>query len=111
MTGERKAELEQVLARMRETLQAFYYSAIQIQCHPFIELTGFMNEYIQICGRALDRGIDFTEENIHVGGVGLPMEIHQAAYLGEKFGCIFKTTFAGNPELLQAFIRAAELRA
>ena len=59
MTGERKAELEQVLARMRETLQAFYYSAIQIQCHPFIELTGFMNEYIQICGRALDRGIDF----------------------------------------------------
>lgn len=111
MTDERKAELELVLVGMRETSKAFYYSAAQINCHPFLELCGFMNEYIQICGRALDRGIDFTEENIHVGGVGLPIEIHQAAYLGEKFGCIFKTTFSGHPKLLQEFLRAAELRA
>ena len=110
LTAERKRELKSLLVRMREASTVFYSHAFVIGVHPFIEFTGFMNEYIKICGEALAADIDFAEVSIHHGGK-LPMHPHEADYLGEKFGCIFATTFHDNPQLLERFLRAAELAA
>jgi hypothetical protein len=110
LTEERRAELKLMLSRMSNLSSSFYAQAVSIGAHPFIELTGFMNEYIKIAQDALNAGIDFAQTNIHVGG-SLPIADYQAAYLGEKFGCIFATTFHGNPQLLDAFLSAAELAA
>lgn len=106
----REAELRVMLMEMREAASVFYALSTSIGVHPFIEFTGFMNEYIKICGEALAKGIDFADVSIHSGGQ-LPMYTHEAAYLGEKFGCIFATTFHKNPELLACFLQGAELAA
>lgn len=108
LTAERRAELEDVLAKMQKASLSFYGDAVLIGCHPFIEFTGFMNEYIAICRAALEQGIDFTEVSAHHGGE-LPMKIHHARYLGEKFGCIFSSTFGTDPKLLEVFLNSADL--
>ena len=93
-------------AGMQRASNAFYRAAFQLSCHPFIELTGFMNELIRIIGRVPREeryGIDTH------GDKPLPMLGHEAAYIGEKFGCIFGPTFRQNPKLWKAFLRAAEL--
>ena len=108
ISEERKAELKKSIQDMRMATSKFYSMATQIGCHPFIEMTGFMNEYITICENALAQGIDFQFVSIHSGGQ-LPMKEHHAMYLGEKFGCIFSTTFSENPKLLKAFMAGAEL--
>lgn len=83
-----KEEREVMLDQMRRASNAFYAAAVRIQCHPFIEFCGLMNEYLQMCRRAHEQGIDFTNLNQHSGGA-LPMERYNAAYLGEKLGCIY----------------------
>lgn len=110
MTPKRAAELRGQIVAMRGASDRFYAAAAAIGVHPFIELTGFMNEYISICERAVEKGIDFEAISIHSGGE-LPIEPHHAAYLGEKFGCIFTTTFSDRSDLLATFLRAAELSA
>lgn len=81
---EQKAALE----KMRETAESFYYSAIKIGVHPFIEFAGLMNEYIKVCVDAHNAGIDFSECNRHAGN-HLPMRDYQIEYLNEKLDCIF----------------------
>lgn len=82
------AERNIALCRMRLASHAFYGLAIQTGCHPFIEFTGLMNEYIKCCERAHEQGIDFTACNAHTGNA-LPMKSFEVAYVNEKLECIF----------------------
>jgi hypothetical protein len=77
-----------MLKQMRLASDVFYLHATRIGCHPFIEFTGLLNEYIKICEVAQDKDIDFTQSNAHTGRA-LPIEKHHVAYLGEKLGCIY----------------------
>lgn len=76
------------LAQMQLASDAFYTTAIRVGVHPFIEFTGLMNEYIKVCRRALENGIDFGACNRHTGRP-LPMESHEVMYINEKLECIF----------------------
>lgn len=84
-----KEELEVMLVKMRAASGAFYYNATRTGCHPFIEFTGLMNEYIKLCEAALAQGIDFTETSIHGSGQPLPMQSYHRNYLTEKLECIY----------------------
>ena len=77
-----------VLQRMRAAAAAFYASALQTGCHPFVEFAGLMNEYINVCERAHQAGIDFTQCNRHMGRE-LPMQSFEVDYINEKLECIF----------------------
>jgi len=74
---------------MRAASGHFYHDAVHTGCHPFIEFTGLMNEYIDICQVALQQGLDFTETSIHGSGKPLPMREHHRQYLTEKLECIY----------------------
>ncbi len=84
-----REELETMLAMMRDASQRFYFTAIRVGHHPFIEFTGLMNEYIKLCANALEQGIDFTQTSIHGSGVALPMRSFERDYLNEKLECIY----------------------
>lgn len=83
-----KEEREEMLKLMQVASDNFYYEAVRIQNHPFIEFAGLMNEYIKCAQAAHDRDIDFTVCNTH-SGVHLPMEYHNVQYVNEKLECIF----------------------
>ena len=84
-----KPELLAMISQMQAASNEFYRAALRIGCHPFIEFTGLMNEYIQMCREALTQGQDFTETSIHGSGQPLPMKEHHRAYLTEKLECIY----------------------
>lgn len=98
-------ELQKMIAGMEVVSDLFYRGAVQVGNHGFIEFAGFMNEYIKMCRQSLVEGGDFTEANTHVGK---PLVMHDfnAAYLGEKFGCIFGTSF-DNPSTIASFCSVA----
>lgn len=100
-----EAELREMIVKMRATSGTFYGGAVRTGNHAFIEFTGLMNEYIQLCERALAQGIDFTLLNTH-SGLSLPMPEHCKRYLSEKLECIF----TGHDELAKKFERIAEER-
>lgn len=106
-SGYTKEEREAMLDMMRATSENFYFQAFRIGCHPFIEFCGLMNEYIKICARAHENGIDFPHASAH-SGIAVPMETYEAAYLGEKLGCIYGPSLQ-DPANLRAFMRAAGL--
>lgn len=109
MTPERRAELAMKIVAMKHVSSAFYLGARAAGVHPFIEFTGLMNEWLQLCRAALDAGIDFTEISVHSSPKdGLPIQSFHAQYLGEKFGCIF-VQWLREPEMLGKFLQAAEL--
>lgn len=83
-----KTELQGMIDKMQAASDAFYPAAAQTGHHAFIEFTGLMNEYIKICHRAHEQGIDFPSCSAH-SGQALPMETYEAEYLGEKLGCIY----------------------
>lgn len=89
-----KEELEAMLTEMKCATSTFYAQARKIGCHPFIEFTGLMNEYIQMCANALAQGQDFTETSIHGSGQALPMRSFERAYLNEKLQCIYGHSLA-----------------
>ena len=88
MKKKRKDELSGMIEDMRATSAMFYMGATGIGNHPFIEFTGLMNEYIDLCQGALSQGVDFTECNIHTG-LKLPMHDYQKKYASEKIECIY----------------------
>jgi len=94
-----------MIGGMRSLSSAFYRGAVQVGNHAFIEFTGFLNEYIKLCEQSLSGGLDFTEANTHVGKP-LVMYGFNAAYLGEKFGCVFETSF-DTPEKVRQFCASA----
>lgn len=88
------AEREEILGRMRAVLSNFYYGAQRTGCHTFIEWTGVMQKYYDICRHEHDAGRDFTNSSVHTGGgLGYSPEWrdHDFAYLAEKLTCIFGT--------------------
>jgi len=89
-----KEELEAMLRGMRKASSAFYRDAVRIGCHPFIEFTGLMNEFINLCEAAHAQGQDFTETSIHGSGKPLPMQPYHRDYLNEKLECIYGTSLA-----------------
>lgn len=95
-----KEELEQMVEHMRGASDVFYALARNTNFHQFLEFNGFISQYITWCKEAAAKGIDFTVNP-------LPMVDHQAAYLGEKFECIFASAFAGKADLIEAFCQAA----
>ncbi len=92
MTTYSDSELNSMLLKMRQASRAFYIDAVRTGCHPFIEFTGLMNEYINMCEDALLKGIDFTETSVHGDGQPLPMKEHHRRYLNEKLQCIYGTS-------------------
>ena len=107
--GYTEEEREAMLLGMRAASGVFYAQAFRIGCHPFIEFCGLMNEYIQMCERAHKGGLDFPHASAH-SGISIPMATHEAAYLGEKLGCIYGPALQ-DPANLRAFLRAAGLPA
>lgn len=102
MKPERRADLVELCNNMQTISDAFYYNARRHQNHAFIEFAGLMNEYIKICRDSLESGIDFTECNIH-SGKPLAIQPFQAAYLAEKFECIFGASLTATPEIAKLF--------
>lgn len=109
MTTYSPEEREAMLRGMHAVSDAFYRGATRIGCHPFIEFTGLLNEYIKICERAHAQGLDFTEANAH-SGKALSVEPYEAAYLGEKLGCIYGPSLQ-DPRNLREFLLKAGLGA
>lgn len=95
-------ELEACVQRMKAASHEFYKAAVKTGCHPFIEFTGFMNEYIKLAEKAARAGIDFRNLNTH-SGKALPMETFEASYVAEKFDCIFGPSLRSDPEIYKAF--------
>lgn len=85
---ERQKELKITIAQMHGISSGFYVQATRLNCHPFVEFCGLMNEYIKCCEQALEDGIDFTLCNIHTGQ-HLPIRSYEKMYLREKLECIF----------------------
>lgn len=87
---------------MQKVSHQFYREAVQVGNHPFIEFCGFMNEYIKLAAEAHKQDIDFSEATEH-NGIPLPIADYNAAYIAEKFACIFGPTFRANPEAWKTF--------
>ncbi len=98
-----KKEMELMLEKMRMASNTFYSMAIQTGCHAFIEFTGMMNKYIDICYRALNEGKQFPFANKHCGEK-IHFEDHDIKYLAEKFECIFGVAFQDD-KLWDAFVQ------
>ena len=61
-----------------------------------------------MCKNAQAQGIDFPNANAH-SGQALPMRTFEAAYIGEKLGCIFGPSLQ-DPDNRKAFLEKAELQ-
>jgi hypothetical protein len=101
-------ELRTMVAKMEDASSVFYRMAQTAGCHTFIEFCGLMNKYIDVCRRAAEAGIDFTQTSIHGEGEPLPVYNHDVDYLAEKFACIFGQTMASDPKIWARFQRAIE---
>ncbi len=82
-------ELAEMVRKMQLVSDLFYRHAQQVGNHAFIEFTGLMNEYINMCRSAAAAGIDYTATTIHGDGAVLPMREHHRRYLDEKLQCIY----------------------
>lgn len=102
--AEKRAEMLEEMGRL---VSAFYYQAAKIGCHPFLEFCGLMTEYLKVCTEAQKQGIDFTNTTAH-SGYALPIQRHNATYLGEKVGCIYGPALQ-IPENGRAFLEAVGL--
>jgi len=103
-------EMRDTIRKMREINSAFYAMVFQAgmgsHCHAFVEFSGLQAKFIDMAEAALDAGIEFPFANTH-SSTSWPMEVHHAAYLGEKFNCIYGFALAQSPDLLEAFNKEA----
>jgi hypothetical protein len=99
-----KEEMLVMIDKMKAISNSFYDNATRIGCHPFIELTGFMNEYIKIAQRAMNNGIDFPLASTHTGKF-LPITDYEAGYIAEKLNCIFGVSLIENEDAAYEFVR------
>ena len=100
-------EVARLIREMEAASSAFYRTAQRIGVHPFLEITGFMAEIIKLFRNSAAMGIDFTMATAH-NEMPLNIEPYEAAYLGEKFDCIFGPTFRANKRAWSIFKRAIE---
>jgi hypothetical protein len=98
-----KEEMSIMIEKMQKLSDSFYSGAVEIGCHPFIEMTGFMNEYIKIARKAHEVGIDFANASTHTG-TALPIEDYEAGYIAEKFNCIFGPSLLKNEMAARMFV-------
>jgi hypothetical protein len=85
-----RKECAALLHAIRNTSQMFYSRAQLIGVHTFIEFTGLINEYINLCQWAMEHDIDFRHINVHsCVEMNLPTHDVQIQYIGKKFACIF----------------------
>ncbi len=96
-------ERRKILLQMHHISDLFYSAATAARCHPFIEFTGLMNEYLACCESAHRNGVDFTQCNTHAGQA-LPMQAFNAAYLAEKLNCIYGPSLLSDDAIRDAFI-------
>lgn len=95
MTEEEKT----AIAAMRAASSRFYAAATATGVHAFIEFTGLMNEYIQIC----EKNPGFMHANTH-SEQPMAMADHEAAYLAEKLDCIYGPSLRASQQLARALI-------
>ena len=96
-------DLDAVLARMRALTERFYHGAVGVQVHAFVEFTGLLSKFVDVCSRAHAKGIDFTQANTHSGRT-VPLAVHDVVYLAEKLDCIYGPALLMSQELRDAFI-------
>lgn len=104
-----REELQLICGYMRSVASNFYSMAVHGQCHPFIEFCGLMMKYVDVCVRAADDGVDFTQASTH-SGMALKVHTHDMEYLAEKLDCIFGPILRTNPEARAAFIKGMGLQ-
>lgn len=97
-------QLQEILVKMDKVSDIYYWNAIQVGNHAFIEFCGLMGEYQKICRTTMEAGVDFTICNRHAG-VPLIAHDYQIKYLAEKFECIFGPLFE-NKKNRQIFFKA-----
>lgn len=83
---------------MEDARDRFYVAAVRIGVHTYVEMAGFMGEFIKMCRDMHEEGIDFGTEPLRA-------KPHQLAYIAEKFDCIFGEALA-DPEAKSAFLQA-----
>ena len=96
-------EREDILTAMEIARDQFYAAATRIGIHPYVEMAGFMGEFIKMCRDMHEEGVDF-------GTSALRAKPHQLAYIAEKFDCIFGEALA-DPKARGMFIRALDSHA
>lgn len=83
-----KAYRARALERMRWASDVFYSHAADTGCHAFLEFTGLMNEFIQLCQDAEAAGKPWLHANVH-SGEHLRLEPWHRDYVREKLACIY----------------------
>lgn len=91
------AEREAMLAKMHRAKEGFYFMAVQVGDHAFVEFAGMIGEYIKLCEALHKKGFDFAE----LAQVSKPYHAH---YVGEKIGCIYGGALFKDQELMTAFL-------
>lgn len=84
LTLDRAAELRAMIAGMEAAARTFYQMAQRVGHHQFLEFTGLLNEYVNLCTQSLERGEDFGNRDLNAG--------FHARYVAEKLGCIYGQT-------------------
>lgn len=110
VVGQRtKDELVKIASRMgtvaNETYWIFFRGGMGEQCHAFLEFNGVISKYVDICRKAAEQGIDFTQANVH-SNTPLSVEDHDMKYLAEKLGCILGPLINSSSEAREVFFRA-----
>jgi hypothetical protein len=80
---------EESLNRMEAAADQFYKLATATYCHAYIEFSGLLREYCQVCRENLARGIDFRELNGY-HSQRMELQPHEIDYFNEKLKCIFQ---------------------
>lgn len=90
MTHERSdKDRKLALDRMAEICESFYLAAVATDVHAFIEFTGLLGEFLNLCKDAEQSGCrTWMGANVH-GGENLPMRPYRLGYLREKLSCIY----------------------
>lgn len=102
------AELKAIVAEMNTLATQFYWAAMRAgmatKCHPFLEFSALMTQYVQACGELARNGIDYSLASREGRMVGyshpqLPLSEDAARYLADKLDCIFGAAIRGNPKV------------
>jgi hypothetical protein len=96
MDDDMKENLTEILKKMEDLSRQFYAGARLAGYHQFLEHNGFLVKQIEICRRLLLRDVDFVAN-------ALELTTHDAAYLAEKFGCMYGQALH-EPATMRAFL-------
>ena len=98
-------ERAEQIKKMHEVYEQFYWLATTTHVHAFIEFTGLMAKFVDVCRKAHEAGLDYNICNTHTGQALPKVEAHDVEYMAEKLECIFGPTLQ-KPEIRKAFLTA-----